>query len=669
MAAHALSLKKNCSIDAGTRRALYVRLEKMRTLAPVVIQFGIMFDRRRFLAVCSQFGFASTLLPGALYAIAAQAQTTPGQAAPAASAPPKITPEMVEQAAELAGVPIAPDQIPMMLDALNHQRDSYPPIRALHLPNSIPPAYVFDPLPPDATVNTQREAPMYGNPPSVGKAPTNLDELAFATIPRLAEYVRTGKVTSVALTEMYIDRIRRFDPELHFLVTLTEERAMAQARAADAEIASGKYRGPLHGLPWGAKDLLAVKGYPTTWGAGGFEHQMIDQDATVVQRLDAAGAVLIAKLSLGALAMGDKWFGGQTLNPWNRHQGSSGSSAGPASATAAGCVVFSIGSETLGSISSPSTRCGVTGLRPTFGFVPRTGAMALSWTMDKLGPICHSADDCALVMSAIYGPDGQDLSVRNAAFNWNANFDWRTLRVGYIESAFALPPRVDETMPPGLSPDRQKKWREQLAHRRAVRARAVYDWAYDMATLDQLRDMGIKLIPMELPKLPYGSMMHLLTAEAAAAFDELTMTGRDKLLTQQGPEDWPNIFRTARFYPAVEYIQANRARTLAIRQMANLFKTVDILVAPSGGQQLVLTNLTGHPAIIQPNGIRGNDAPKPPATDNGDDDNTGGPGTPVSITFLANLYQDAKLCAFAHAYERATDFYKMHPDLSTAPAR
>ncbi len=636
-------------------------------LALIVVKFGIMLDRRRFLAVCSQFGFASTLLPGTLYTIAAQAQTAPagGNSAASPPGPAKITAEMVEQAAALAGVPIAPDQIPMMLNALNQQRDSYSHIRALHLPNSVPPAYVFDPLPPNTTVNSQREAPRYGNPPSVGRVPSNLEELAFETIPRLGEYLRTGKVTSVALTEMYIHRIRRLDPQLHFLITLTEERAMAQAKAADAEIAAGKYRGPLHGLPWGAKDLLAVKGYPTTWGAGGFEHQMIDQDATVVQRLDAAGAVLVAKLTLGALAMGDKWFGGQTRNPWNVHQGSSGSSAGPASATAAGCVVFSIGSETLGSISSPSTRCGVTGLRPTFGFVPRTGAMALSWTMDKLGPICHSADDCALVMNAIYGPDGQDLSVRNAAFNWDADFNWRTLRVGYLESAFALPPPLDEKMPAGLSPDQQKTWREHLPRRRAARARRVYDRAFDLATLDQLQDMGVKLIPLELPKLPYEAMVNLLSAEAAAAFDELTMTGRDKLLTQQGPEDWPNIFRTARFYPAVEYIQANRARTLAIRQMATLFKTVDILVAPSGGEQLVVTNLTGHPAIIQPNGIRGNDAPKPPATDTGDEDNIGGPGTPVSITFLANLYQDARLCAFAHAYQRATDFYKMHPGLSS----
>src|SRR5665213_3346990 len=296
-----------------------------------------MLDRRRFLTVCSQFGFAATLLPGTLYAIAVRAESvSPDGAETSSPGLPTISPEMLEQAAALAGVSIEPNQIPMMLAGLNQQREGYGSIRALHLPNSVAPAFIFDPLPPGATLQSERKPSNYGNAPIVGQAPVNLEDLAFNTVPKLAEYVRTGKVSSVALTEMYIERLRRYDPELHFLITLTEERAMAQARAADAEIAAGKYRGPLHGLPWGAKDLLAVKGYPTTWGAGGFEHQIIDEDATVVQRLDAAGAVLIAKLTLGALANGDKWFGGRTRNPWNPQQGSSGSSAGPASATAAG---------------------------------------------------------------------------------------------------------------------------------------------------------------------------------------------------------------------------------------------------------------------------------------------------------------------------------------------
>ncbi len=351
---------------------------------------------------------------------------------------PKITPEMIDRAAELAGVgPFSDEQKKMMLDGLNDQRDAYGQIRALKIENGVPPAYMFHPgpagkltkavvcdtLPAAASEKTARIDSVGG----ALVAPASIEDLAFASVAEIAPLLRARKITSLALTQMYIDRLKRYDAKLHFVITLTEERALAQAKKADEEIAAGKYRGPLHGIPWGAKDLLAVKGYPTTWGAGGFEHQSFDEDATVVQRLDAAGAVLIAKFSLGALAMGDKWFGGRTRNPWNPAQGSSGSSAGSASAVAAGCVGFAMGSETLGSISSPSTRCGTTGLRPSFGLVPRTGAMALSWTMDKLGPICRSVEDCALVLEAIHGPDGKDLSAATAGFDWN-----RELRLAHV---------------------------------------------------------------------------------------------------------------------------------------------------------------------------------------------------------------------------------------------
>jgi hypothetical protein len=361
-----------------------------------------MIDRRRFVATCSGLGLGSTLFPGVLWA----------QAKGAA----KITKEMIDAAAALANVTISEEYKQMMLDNLNEQAKGYEAIHALHMPNSIEPALLFDPVVNGTKYETERKPERMSAAPNIAVT-KNLDQLAFATVRELAELVRTKKVSSSALTEMYLERLKHFDPTLKFTVTLTEERARAQARDADREIAAGKYRGPLHGLPWGAKDLLAVKGYRTTWGAAGFEKQTLDEDAVVVQRLDAAGAVLVAKLTLGALAEGDVWFGGKTRNPWNPAQGSSGSSAGPASATAAGCVAFSIGSETLGSISSPSTRCGCTGLRPTFGLVPRTGAMALSWSMDKLGPICRSVEDCALVLSAIYGPDGKDRTVKNAAFN------------------------------------------------------------------------------------------------------------------------------------------------------------------------------------------------------------------------------------------------------------
>jgi Asp-tRNA(Asn)/Glu-tRNA(Gln) amidotransferase A subunit family amidase len=621
-------------------------------------------DRRGFLTACSRAGITSALLPGILYTLAAQAQETAANHKDA----PKITDEMIDQASALAGVgPFTADQKKLMLDGLNDQRSSYDPIRALKLPNSVPPAYVFHPQPASASVYECGEPtvrPIVEDNISDAAAPAKIEDLAFATLAEIAGLLQAQKITSLALTQMYLARLKRYDSKLHFVITLTEERALAQAKKADEEIARGHYRGPLHGIPWGAKDLLAVKGYPTTWGAGGFEHQSFDEDATVVQRLDAAGAVLVAKFTLGALANGDKWFGGRTRNPWNPTLGSSGSSAGSASAVAAGCVGFAIGSETLGSISSPSTRCGCSGLRPTFGFVPRTGAMALSWTMDKLGPITRSAEDCAHVLEAIYGPDGKDASAFPATFHWDAGFDWKKLRIGHLKSEFDAPEplKLKEAAPNETAEEKTKREADN-ADAKGWRARRDYDRRFLLASLDKFRSMGVNLIPVELPKLPYGPISTLLGAEAAAAFDDLTMTGRDALLTEQGIEDWPNAFRIARFYPAVEYIQANRARTLAIRQVSALFEQVDIIVTPSTDTQLIATNLTGHPALIVPNGLRGPDAPNPPDLDDGDHDDIGGPGTPVSLTFLAAHYQDEKLAAFAWAYQQATGFHKLHPKL------
>ncbi len=633
-------------------------------------------DRRAFLNACSAAGITSPLLPGILFTLAAQAQESAPVSAPVAAgsdrALPKITTEMLDQAVALAGVgPFSAEQKRMMLDGLTQQRAGYDSIRAVKLDNSVPPAYVFHPQaaaqPGEtrmASFGAKPQLSFTGPDAIVPQAPANLEDLAFATVLELASLLWNHKITSLALTQMYIARLKRYDAKLHFVITLTEERALAQAKAADEEMAAGLYRGPLHGIPWGAKDLLAVKGYPTTWGAGGFEHQSFNEDATVVKRLDDAGAVLVAKFSLGALAMGDKWFGGRTRNPWNPAQGSSGSSAGSASAVAAGCVGFAIGSETLGSISSPSTRCGDTGLRPTFGFVPRTGAMALSWTMDKLGPICRSVEDCALVLDVIHGADGKDLSAVHADFNWDVNFDWRSLRVGYLKSEFDAPPPLQlKEATPNETAEELKKREVDNAELQATRARRDYDREFEQAALDKLRKMGVAPIPVELPKLPWEAMVPLLTAEAAAAFADLTLSGRDRLLTEQGAEDWPNDFRVARFYPAVEYVQANRVRTLAVRQFAELFNQVDVIVTPSTESQLIATNLTGNPAIIVPNGLRGANAPVPPAIDDGDHDDIGGPGTPVSITFLGGLYQDAKLAAFAAAYQQATGFNKLHPKL------
>ena len=613
-----------------------------------------MLDRRAFLAVCSRFGLTSTLLPGVLWAMADEKG--------------KVTRQMIDSASFIADVPIADEYKDMMLDSLTDYTKSYDAIYALKIPNQVAPALIFDPVLPGMKLETERRAMKISAAAGVktGGAPKNLEDVAFASVRELAELVRSKKVSSSALTEMYLERLKRYDPTLKFVITLTEDRARAQAKDADREIAAGKYRGPLHGLPWGAKDLLAVKGYRTTWGAGGFEEQKIDEDATVVQRLDAAGAVLVAKLTLGALAQGDKWFGGMTRNPWNPKQGSSGSSAGSASATAAGCVAFAIGSETLGSISSPSTRCGTTGLRPTFGLVPRTGAMALSWTMDKLGPLCRAVEDCAIVLSAIYGPDGKDRTVQPATFNWDANLDWRKLRVGYLKADFELPPVQQPEAPKDekeLSADEKKKRDEEAANRARARARLEYDNKFNDAALAKIRSLGIDLIPVELPKYPYGAMRTILLAEAAAAFDDLTRSGRDKLLTQQSKDDWPNTFRYSRFIPAVEYIQANRARMMAMQAVNKAFEQVDVIVAPTFGNQLLVTNLTGHPALILPNGLRGDDAPAARVRDNGEVEG-GGPGTPTSLTFLGHLYGEAKLLAVAKAYQDSTGFHQQHPKLS-----
>jgi Asp-tRNA(Asn)/Glu-tRNA(Gln) amidotransferase A subunit family amidase len=568
-------------------------------------------DRRTFLTYFSTIGLGTTLLPGVLWAKVADGA--------------EITVATIACAEEVAGLKFTDEQRQQMLDGLKSQEQQIEALHKIPLDNSVPPAILFDPVPPGVTLLMPVKHPPRRSRVAPRAMPADLEELAFLPVTELAELVRRRKVTSTQLTEMYLGRIRKYDPVLKAVITVTEDRARAQARKADDEIARGKYRGPLHGIPWGAKDLLAVKGYRTTWGAGPYRDQTIDADATVVKRLDDAGAVLIAKLTLGELAQGDIWFGGTTKNPWNVAQGSSGSSAGPASATAAGLVGFSIGTETLGSISSPSTRNGVTGLRPTFGRVPRTGAMALSWTMDKIGPICRSVEDCALVLEAIHGPDGMDRTVKDVPFSWDASVKPSSLRVGYVKSAFDLAERNDKN---------------QLQHGTK---------RFDDAALDVMRRIGGTLVAVEIPDMPYGAMRLVLTAEGAAAFDELTRSGRDSQLVQQTARDWANTFRTARFIPAVDYVNANRARTLAMQQWHKLFETVDVIITPTGvGSQLVATNLTGHPAIILPSGFR----------DTSDTDQT---QVPVSITFLAGLYQEARLLAVAKAWQDATDFHRKHP--------
>jgi len=557
-------------------------------------------SRRRFTACLTGLGVTSTVLAGTLWAKVQENETA------------KITKEMLREAERLAGLEFSDRERELMLDGLNNYLNTYKKLREVTLSNDVAPALRFSPVLP-GTAFEKQQRPMKMSKIRKLQVPSDLEAVAFWPVTDLAHLIESRQVSSVELTKMYLDRLKRYDSKLRCVITLTEDLAMRQAKRADEEIAAGHYRGPLHGIPWGAKDLLATKGYKTTWGAMPYKDQVIDEDATVVKRLEEAGAVLVAKLTLGALAWGDVWFGGKTRNPWNPEHGSSGSSAGPAAATAAGLVGFSIGSETWGSIVSPSTICGVTGLRPTFGRVSRYGAMALSWSMDKIGPICRTVEDCAIVFDAIYGPDGKDITVVDLPFNWDTSRDLKGLKVGYLKSVFEQ--------------DRKdKQWKTN-----------------DQATLDVLRRLGLDLIPIELPDYPIKPMGLILNVEAAAAFDEITRDNRDDLLVRQIKNAWPNRFREARTVPAVEYLQANRLRTLVMKAMREKLSGIEVYVSPSWeGENSLLTNLTGHPAVVVPNGWRKEK-------------------TPSSITFVGRLFGEDKVLAVAKAYQDATSFHLKHP--------
>ncbi len=546
-----------------------------------------------------------------------------------ATADAKISTDMIQQAAWIAGMEFTDDERELMLKGVNDSLAELAALREVPLDNGVPPAFGFYPAPPqnDATKHPPgRAAPIET---AAINRPASDDDLAFAPVSELAALLRTRRVSSVELTKLYLDRLRRYDATLQCVINYTESTALRLAEAADREIAAGRYRGPLHGVPWGAKDLLAYPGFKTTWGAKPYENQVRDEKATVAAKLEQAGAVIVAKLAVGALAWGDVWFGGTTKNPWKPEQGSSGSSAGPASATSAGLVGFAIGTETWGSIVSPCTRCGATGLRPTFGRVSRYGTMALSWTMDKIGPIARSVEDCALVFDAMRGRDGLDATVVDRPFQWPPPKDVRTIRVGYVAELF------DEDHAADIDNE-------------TLRKRVEEQQSFDRATLDALRGLGVKLVPIKLPTgLPIGSLSLILTAEAATAFDQLTRSGADDQLTRQIENAWPNVFRQGQLVPAVEYIRANRVRTLAIQALEKEMERVDVYVAPSfGGNNLLLTNLTGHPAVVLPNGFRAED------------------GTPTSITFTGRLYGETDLLAVAHAYQRATGFNLKRPPIS-----
>jgi len=529
----------------------------------------------------------------------------------------EITVPMLRSAQQLFGLSFSDAQLDSTRRNLTGYRESYEALRKIDLPNGVAPSMAFDPRPLRLRQPLPAKVPSAGKLPAVGKVtlPANRDDLAFYTVRQLGELLRTKQISSEELTQFFLARLKKYDPKLHCVITLTEDLALREARQADAEIKAGRYRGPLHGIPYGAKDLFSAKGYKTTWGSVPYTDQTLDEDAAVVERLRAAGAVLCAKLTLGELAQGDVWFGEKTRTPWDVTKGSSGSSAGSASAVAAGLLPFAMGTETLGSIVSPSTACGTTGLRPTFGRVSRAGAMALSWSMDKAGPLARSAEDCALVLAALTaaGPDARDPATLLAPTPFRFAFDSnvKKLRVGYVKAAF------EQNYPTK---------------------------ANDEATLAVLRKLGIELVPVELPAIAPGALRFVLTAEGAAAFDALTRSGRDAQMVLQNRFAWPNTFRSSRFIPAVEYLQAQRVRSLLIEQMDTQLKGLDAYIAPSFSANLVLTNLTGHPAVALPNGFTT-------------------AGLPSTITFMGQLYEEGKLLALAKAYQDATEFDEKHPAL------
>jgi len=604
------------------------------------------YDRRAFMGYFATIGLGSTLLPGVLWA-QQQQQGTP------------ITKEMLASAEQLAGIEFSDEERVAIVNSVGQLRNSYKTLHDAALPNAVFPAFVFDPIPPGQAMPKLVAAPMVRAKVPVMARPSSLDELAYAGVAQLSQMVHARKVKPSELTELYLARLKKYDPQLHFVVNLTEERARAQAKQLDSEASLGKFRSALHGIPWGAKDLLAVKGYPTTWGAGLYKDQSFDTDAAVVKRLDDAGAILVAKLTLGALAQGDVWFGERTRNPWEPSTGSSGSSAGPGSAVASGCVPFALGTETQGSITSPSTVNAITGHRPTFGRVPRTGGMALSWTMDKIGPMTRSAEDCALVFAAIQGPDGFDKAIKEVPFNWNAATPLSKLRIAYFE------PQGRNGAPATLN-------------------------EITKSVIASLEAQGAKLRMISAP--PQTNAINsgiILDAECAAAFQPDTLNGKIKELetprdfldngaapasggARRGYSTWPGTFRTGQFIPAVEYINAMRVRTRLMQDWWDLFKDVDVIVTTN--EPLGVTNLTGTPCVAAPTamtvpaqqgqgrgggGVAGAGAPAAADTTT----RPARPARPGNVRFMGALYRDDLVLRVAHAFQSNTNFHKEKPPL------
>lgn len=548
--------------------------------------------------------FSTLILAGLIFATSVSAQTPPT---------PAKTADMAA-AARVFDLQFSQQELDSMFDGVQENLANYRLMHKQKLANSVPMSLWQSPLLPGMTLNQGKDKIRWKLPAT--KLPENRNELAFMSIAELAYLVKNKKISSVDLTSFFINRIKKYGDTLQCVISITEEIAMAQAKNADEEIAAGNYRGPLHGIPYGLKDLFAVRGTKTTWGAAPYKEQVIDEDAYVYQRLQEAGAVLVAKFTLGALAMGDYWYGGRTRNPWNTATGSSGSSAGSASATAAGLIPFAIGTETWGSIISPASTCGLSGLRPTFGSISRSGGMTLSWSLDKIGPICRSASDAAIVFAFIHGTDGADASAVNARFDYQQSADARQLRIGYAKNYFD---RIKDTS--------RSEWK----------------------VLRSFQDAGYTLIPVDFPDsaaYPFNIMDVVISAEAAAAFDEFTRNNVDDEMTRQGKYDWPNSFRVSRLMTAVEYINANRHRYLLMKKVNDVMNTIDVLICPTrgSGNQSAITNLTGHPAICLPTGFDNRQR------------------LPTSITFLGRLYEEGKLLTVAEAYQQLTDWHQQHPE-------
>lgn len=520
--------------------------------------------------------------------------------------------KLLQQTASLYDLDFTQSEADSMITNITNWRRIYVQMHKELPKNDLPYPFAFNPTPIGFKVPNNQQKIVWDIPTNVS-LPKNKNDLAFYSIMQLASLIKNKKITSVELTKFFIDRLKKWGDTLESVITLTEDLAMQQAKQADDEIKKGKYRGPLHGIPYGLKDLFAVQGYKTTWGSTPYKDQTLDYDSYVYTKLKDAGAVLCAKLSLGALAFNNKWFGGETKDPWDLRLGSSGSSAGSASSVVAGLLPFTLGTETLGSIVSPSARCGATGLRPTFGTVSRSGAMVLCWSLDKAGPICRSAEDDAIVYYFIKGTDGKDASAIDHAFNYNPKADIKKLRFAYAENYFKKLPKD----------------------------------APEWKVIEVYKSMGIDIKPVEFPDstvYPTNLVSIILNSESAAAFDELTRTNRDDLIERQDKDFWPNSFRSARLIPAVEYINANRYRYTLCQKIQEFMKNYDVVIVPTFvGSQLSITNLTGNPVLCMPMGFNQRNLP-------------------VSITLVGNLYDEASILEAAKAYQNKTDFNKKHPE-------